>query len=280
MWGSSGPLFLYGRPIVTVKSGDDPMKTFILALLACFISTAALATNYGTTSCSGGVCFYGKDAELNAQDHRVVSGELNGSTLTMRSRDYAPGKDGDIANRSFDIDLGALDQSGKAHQNMMDIQTNTTAISVNETNISGNTTRIETNETNISGNTTRIETNETNISGNTTRIETNTTEIQVNRRAISSNSQAIADNSRRIDDVEQTADDAKSLGGLALAAAGLQHDFRFDNSLAGAIGVDSFGGVAGAIGYQRAVSENTAVGIGLVSDGTNWAGTVHMTYGW
>lgn len=219
------------------------MKKLILALAACTIGLPALAN--GNVSCSGGVCFHGKDAELNAQDHRVVSGELDGSTLVMHSQDYAPGKDGDLAKRSFEIDLGALDQSGdvenleiKTHQNMTNISNNSTA-----------------------------------ITNNSTRIETNSTEIQVNR-------QAIADNSRRIADVDQKASEALSLGSMAVALAGLHHDFRFDNSLAGAIGLDGFGGVSGAIGYQRAVGAQTAVGIGLVTDGTDWAGNVHVTYGW
>lgn len=85
--------------------------------------------------------------QVNKEDMRVKSGELNDGTLTLRVEDMekTQGRD-EIYGKDVDIDLSDLDQSEEVSENRTDINTNTTNISNNRTDIDQNTDRSVANE--------------------------------------------------------------------------------------------------------------------------------------
>ena len=144
--------------------------------------------------------------QVNKEDMRVKSGELNDGTLTLRvedmeksdGRDYIYGKD-------VNIDLSDLDQSAEVSENRTDIDTNTTNISNNRTDIDQNTDRSVANENRSVDNSQRISNNRDDIETNTQNINTNTSAISDvrgytvdNRRSINTNAYGIETNRQAI----------------------------------------------------------------------------------
>ena len=251
--------------------------------------------------------------QVNKEDMRVKSGELNDGTLTLRvedmeksdGRDYIYGKD-------VNIDLSDLDQSAEVSENRTDIDTNTTNISNNRTDIDQNTDRSVANENRSVDNSQRISNNRDDIETNTQNINTNTSAIsdvrgytvdnrrsintnaygiETNRQAINTNAygietnrQAIVDTNARIDGVMNDMKylDRNLSAGVASAMAIGQH--QFDPSYSG--GQVSLSG--GFYNGENAVSFAVGVPVGeraffsaaiAADSGSNGeSGSVGMTF--
>lgn len=207
--------------------------------------------------------------QVNKEDMRVKSGELNDGTLTLRVEDMekTQGRD-EIYGKDVDIDLSDLDQSEEVSENRTDINTNTTNISNNRTDIDQNTDRSVANENRSVDNSQRISNNRDDIAEHGDRldqndvknqeqdvaIDENTTRSQANkdmndrqnrvivqndRRSknnetnIETNRQAIVDTNARIDGVMNDMKylDRNLSAGVASAMAIGQH--QFDPSYSG-----------------------------------------------
>lgn len=143
--------------------------------------------------------------QVNKEDMRVKSGELNDGTLTLRVEDMekTQGRD-EIYGKDVDIDLSDLDQSEEVSENRTDIDTNTTNISNNRTDIDQNTDRSVANENRSVDNSQRISNNRDDIDSVQQQADVNSLVGGAALLNSVRNSGNIADNEDRLDQNDVT----------------------------------------------------------------------------